>query len=76
MGQDAAFEEGFELVLDELRQAGAGCRFGLLEEGGGVLLHLAVQRGLLGAVALEVNRGAIRHSAGLPVDGLHAMLPR
>jgi hypothetical protein len=23
MGQDAAFEEGFELVLDQLRQAGA-----------------------------------------------------
>jgi len=25
VGQDAVFEEGVELVLDELRQAGAGC---------------------------------------------------
>jgi len=35
----AAFEEGVELLFDELRQVGAGCRLGLLEEGGGVLLH-------------------------------------
>jgi len=40
--RDAAFEEGAELVPNKLRQAGAGCRFGLLEEGGGVLLHQAV----------------------------------
>lgn len=76
MGQDSAFEEGVELVLDELRQVGAGCRLGLLEEGRGVLLHQAVQRGLLGAVALGVDRDAIRRPLGLPADGLHAMLPR
>ena len=31
--QDAAFEEGVELVLNKPRQVGAGCRLGLLEEG-------------------------------------------
>ena len=56
----AAFEEGVELVLHKLRQVGAGSGFGLGEEGRGVLLHQAVQRGLLGAVALVVIRGAIR----------------
>jgi hypothetical protein len=59
VGQDAAFQEGVELVLDELRQVGAGSVFGLGEEGRGVLLHQAVQRGLLRAVALVVDRGAI-----------------
>ena len=36
----------------------------------------AVQRGVCGAVALVVDRGAIRRPLGLPADGLHAMLPR
>ena len=36
VGQDAAFEEGVELVLHELRQIGAGCGFGLREERRGV----------------------------------------
>ena len=45
VGQDAAFEESVELVFDELRQVGAGSVFGLGEEGCGVLLHQAVQRG-------------------------------
>jgi len=79
VGQDAAVEEGVELVPHKLRQAGAGCRFGLLEEGGGVLLHQPVQRGLSGAVALVVDRGAVRRPdrrIGLPTDGLHARLPR
>jgi len=79
VGQDAAFEEGVELVLDELRQAGAGCGLSLLEEGRGVLLHQAVQRGLLGSVALVVDRGAVRRPdrrIGLPANGLHARLPR
>ena len=61
VGQDAALEEGVELVLDELRQVGAGCGLSLLEEGRGVLLHRAIQLGLFGAVALVVDRGAIRH---------------
>ena len=47
VGQDAAFEEGVELVLHELRQVGADGSFGLGDEGRGVLLHQAVQRGLL-----------------------------
>ena len=76
MRQDAAFEESVELVFDELRQAGAGSVFGLGEEGCGVLLHQAVQRGLLWAVALVVDRGAIRRPLGLPANGLHARLPR
>jgi hypothetical protein len=43
--QDAAFEEGVELVLDELRQVGPCGRLGLREEGRGLLLHQAVKRG-------------------------------
>lgn len=75
-GQDAALEEGVELVLDELRQIGPGGRLCLGDEDHGVLLHHAVQYGLLGAVALVVNRCAIRRPIGLPADGLRAMLPR
>ena len=58
VGQDAAFEEGVELVLHELRQIGSGGGFGLGDEGRGVLLHQAVQRGLLRAVTLVVDRAA------------------
>jgi len=64
VGQDAAFEKGVELVLDELRQVCAGCSLSLLEEGGGVLLHQAVQRSLLRAVALVMDRGAVRPGLG------------
>ena len=39
VGQDAAFEEGVELILDKLRQVGASSDFGLGEEGCGVLLR-------------------------------------
>ena len=79
MRQDAAFEKGVELVLHELRQVGASGGLGLLEESGGVLLHQAVQRGLLGAVTFVVNRNAFGHPdrrIGLPANGLHATLPR
>jgi len=69
MRQDAVFEKGVELARDEFRQVGDGRGLSLLEEGGGVLLHQAVQRGLLRAVAFVVDWG-------LPVDGLHARLPR
>jgi len=75
-GQDAALQEGVELVLHELRQVGAGGRLCLGEEGRGVLLHQAVQRGLFRAVALVVDWGAIRRPLGLPAGGLHARLPR
>ena len=39
MRQDAASEERFELVIEELRQVGSGGRHGLREEGRGVLRH-------------------------------------
>ena len=64
------------LSLDELRQVGAGSVFGLGEESRGVLLHQSVQRGLFRAVALVVDRGAIRRPLGLPANGLHAGLPK
>ena len=56
VGQEAAFEEGVELVLDEPGQLGPGAGLGVGDEAGGVLLHQAVQRGLLGAVALMMER--------------------
>ena len=77
--QDAALEEGVELVFDEARQRRSGAGFGMRDEVGRVLLHQAVQRGLLGAVALVVKRGAIRRPdrrLGLPANGVHAGLPR
>jgi len=42
--------------LAELRQVGAGCVFGLGEEGRGVLLKQAVQRGLVEAVFDDRHR--------------------
>ena len=59
VGQDAALQEGVELVTDELRQPGTASLFGLGEESRCMLLHQAVQRGLLGAVAVVVDRGTI-----------------
>ena len=76
VGQDAAFQEGLELVFDELRQVGAGSVFGLNKEGRGVLLHQAVQRGLFRAMAFVVDRGAIRRPLRLLHRGLHAGLPK
>jgi hypothetical protein len=59
------------------RQFGVGHQgFGLGNEGRSVLLHQVVQRGLLRAVALAMDPGAIRRPLGLPVDGLHARLPK
>jgi hypothetical protein len=67
--QDAALEEGVELVLDEPGQFGAGAGLGVGgDEAGCVLLHEAIQRGLLGTVALEVDRGAIGRPLRLPAD--------
>ena len=74
MGQDAARQEGVELVFDESRQVGASSVFGLAEEGRCVLLHQSVQSGLFRAVALVVDRGEIRRPLGLPADELHAGL--
>ena len=64
VGRDAACEEGVELVLDELRQVGAGSVFGLGEVGRGVLLNQAVQRGLLRAVAIASEPERYPASAG------------
>jgi hypothetical protein len=46
------------------------------EEADRMLLHQAVQGGLLGAAALAVERCAIRCPLGLPADGLRDGLPR
>ena len=74
--QDAAFEEGVELSLDEMRQVCAGSVFGLSEKHRGVLLHEAVQRSLFSAVAFVVDRGSMLRPLGLPAAGLHARLPK
>jgi hypothetical protein len=39
-------------------------------------LHQAVLRDPLGAVAFAVARGGIVRPLGLPVDGVHAGLPK
>ena len=69
-----ALQESVELVLHELRQAGAGGDVSLGKEGLGVLLHQPVQHGPLGAVAPVVDRGAIVRPVGPPTDGLRALL--
>ncbi|HRZ63070.1 MAG TPA: hypothetical protein P5163_21010 [Rubrivivax sp.] len=74
--QDAALQEGVELVLDESRQLRSGAGFGVGDEAGRVLLHQTVQRRALRAMALVVERDAIRRPLGLPADGLHDGLPR
>ncbi len=76
VGQDAALEEGVELVLDAPRQFTARAGLNVRDEAGGVLLHKPIQRGLLGAMALVVELGAIRRHLGLPADGPHARLPK
>ena len=53
--QDASRQEGVEPVVHKLRQVGAGCGLGLLEESRGVLLHRAVRRGLFRAMTLSVD---------------------
>jgi hypothetical protein len=76
VGQDAAFEEGVEPVLDEARQLECGVGLGVGDEAGRMLLHQAVQGSLLRAMPLVVQRGAVRRPLGLLADGLHARLPR
>jgi hypothetical protein len=50
-------------------------RYGVGDEAGRILLHQSAERGLLEAVALAVERGAIGRPLGLPADGLHVSLP-
>ena len=73
MRHDAAFEEGGDLVLDELRQVGPS--LSRREKGRSALLHQVVQRGLFRAVALIVGRSSILRPLGLPANGLHARFP-
>ena len=75
VGQDAALQEGVELVFDEPRQLSPGAGLGVGNEAGCVLLDQAVQRGLFRAMPLVVQRGAVRRPLGLLADGLHARLP-
>ena len=46
VGRDAARQEGVELILYEMRQVSPCTRLRLGDEGRGVLLYQAVQRGL------------------------------
>ncbi len=72
--QDVALQEGVELVTDELRQPGTCGPLGLGEETLGMLLHQAVQHGLLRAVARVVHQGAIAmRLPGVVSVGLHAL---
>ena len=75
VGEDAALEEGVELVPDEPGQLGAGAGLGVRDEAGRVLLHQAVQRGLLGAVVFVVDLGPIVSPLVLLRRGLHDGLP-
>ena len=70
VGQDATLQEDVELVIDEPGQFGAGAGFSVRDEIGRVLLHQAIQRGLLGAVALVVDRGTVQRHPGLPASVL------
>ena len=76
VSQDAARQEGVELLLEEPGQLATGAGFGVGDEAGRVLLHQAVQRALLWSMALVVDRGAIGHPLWVPADGLHARLPK
>jgi hypothetical protein len=62
------------LGLDETRQFGPAAGLGVRDEAGRVLLHQLVQGGLLRAVALVVDLGAIESPLGLR-RGLHDGLP-
>lgn len=76
MRRDAALEEGVEPVLDKARQLGLGAGTDVRDEAARVLLHQAVQGGLLWAMAFVVERGAIGRPLGLLRRGLHDGLPR
>ena len=69
-------QSGSGRIEQEARDGAVHHGLSLLEEGGGVLLHQSVQRGLLRSVALVVDRGAVRRTLGMPANGLHARLPR
>ena len=66
VGRDATLQEGIELVLGQLRQVGASSVLRLRNEGRGVLLDQAVQRGLLRAVAFGADGGCHPAPGGAP----------
>ena len=73
-GLGAFRQLGVERVLHEWRQLGAGCALSLLEQARAVLLHQAVQRAVLGAMAFVVELGASGQPTRLCASGLHARL--
>jgi len=75
VGEDLLDDRPIEDGGDAL-ELGVGAGFGVGDKAGRVLMHRAVQRGLLGAVTLVVDRGAARRPLGLPADGLNARLPK
>lgn len=66
--QPTELVHGVDFVLDDMGQIRSGAGFGLCDEAGRMLQHQAVQRGLLGSVAIVVDRGAIRGPSGLPAE--------
>jgi hypothetical protein len=69
--QDAALEEGGELLFDKPRRFGASIGLDVGDGAGHMLLDPSVQRGLLGAVAFVGERVAIGRTLGLPGDCLN-----
>jgi hypothetical protein len=74
--EDAELEEGVEDFPNEPRQLRSGAGPGVCDEAGCVLQHQAVQRGLLGEVAVAVERRAIPRTLGLQAGGSHDELPK
>ena len=71
VGQDAALKVGVELVFDESRELGASAGLGVGDEAGCVLVHQAVQRSLLWAVAFVAEWGATGRPLGPLRGGFH-----
>ncbi len=74
VGQDAALQKRFELIFDEAGQFTAGTGLSVRDEAARVLLHQAVQRGLLGSVTLVVHRARSSRAAlwlARPTGGVH-----
>ena len=53
------------------QQLRSGAGVGAGDEAGRMLPHQPVKGGLLGAMALVVDRSAVRHPLGLSAEGLH-----
>jgi hypothetical protein len=63
--QDAALKKGVELAFDEPRQFTARAGLGVRDGADRMLPHQAVLGGLLGAMALVGDRGAVGRLLGL-----------